>query len=400
MTSSYIIDRQPLKFGGQQQDYQKRIQALVTWGARQIKEATKEEQPLVQLFFRLFDHFSEQRQKIAIAHRNANAEEFGTRRDLKGANEFYHTILSHEYSEYNVKILAFLAPYLRQMSLEKNQDSRKSKKIEDVYHDRTSSLEIEILENKELINRKWIVALNSKDECPPLFVAISPLRERRIAGEKLDPDELQMMKQGIQQLKEKTPTLYKQHKMGSYLSTLSNEYPSPKVTRRPNGTFDINGEEKNLKSIFVLATARLTVNGKMFATTQYLTWLYRDHVSHPVDRMLESSTVMLLHQDNFLINDTLQEIAHIFANTVLASKDLFKARANLFRYYFAHNMPCDRGSSAISEIFEMALYEARDLSITYNPKKLVDLEALTSPLLSLYMDESQNFSKEDEFKKD
>jgi hypothetical protein len=135
------------------------------------------------------------------------------------------------------------------------------------------------------------------------------------------------------------------------------------------------------------------VQGKLYAVTQYLTWLYRDFVTHPVDRMLECSTVMVLHQDNFLIDDTLKEIALIFAKAVLANQENqsdLEQNTGLLRHYFANNMPCERGSASIGEMFEGSIYGARDLEVHYNPKKQIDLEALTSPLLSLFMENYRN----------
>lgn len=396
MCSTYIVDRMPAKYGGYQKAYQDEFKALVSWGARQIKEAPKDEKALVDLFFRMFDHFSEQRKRIALAHGTTGAEHFGIRRDLEGTKEFYLTVLDQGYSEYNKKILKVLAPHLRGMSLDRKETSHKIKKIEDL----DSSLTIEILEQQELLDRKWLQTPIA-DECPSEFIAIEPLRDRVRAGKTLNLDERQRHKIGLKHLKEKTPAIYQQIKMLALFSQFMTEFPSPKVTPQPNGTYKIDGVEGNLKSIWVLATARVSVKGKMYATTQYLTWLYRDFKTHPVDRMLKYSTCMLIHQDNFLIADTLQEIARIFARVVLADdKKEFKTQVDLLRFYFAHNMPSERGSAAEGEMIKGSLYGARDLSIIYEPKYQIDLEALTSPLLSRFMRRSKKFLREEEVKQE
>lgn len=404
--STYIVERAPLKYGGHQKDYQQKFQSLVSWGAKQIRETPREEAALVELFKGMFTHFSEKRQEIAFAHRTPAADKFGIRRDTCGTREFYHTILTDEYKEYNAKILAVFEPHLRSMSLEKNETSQRSKKIEETLGDISSTLEIEIFEHQDLTKLKWLDYV-TEDECPAEYIAISPLRERARAGENLNRDELRAMKQGVKVLKEKKPALYKRSKMGAMFLELNSEFPPPKKIQQPNGTIIIDPSpanlrlEGNLKSFFMLATARISVKGKNYATTQFFTWLYRDLKTDPVDRMLKHSKVILIHQDNFLIDDTLQETAKIFAKAVLApDKDKFKIQANLFRYYFAQAMPCERGSSAMGEMFEGSLYGARDLSITYNPKKQIDLEALISPLLSQFMKDSKEFLKEEESKRE
>jgi hypothetical protein len=390
----YMINRRPGKYGGQQEDYQRRTRALMAWGARQIKETPKEEKALVQLFFRLLEHFCKERQAIAQAHHTHHAEQFGRRRDLAGKKDFYHTILDEDYQEYNPKILAILAQHMRDMPIEKKNVNQKSKKtVEDTSSGGLSTLEIEVFENEELINLQWLkpAAVN---ELPPDFPV--HLMDKRDKEKDLSPAEWQTFRQAVKKMKEANLPLYKRMKMAAAFTEMQKNFPPPQKFPQKDGTCQFIGKEGNLKSFFVLATVRLRINEKMYAVTQYLTWLYRDFATHPIDRMLKDSTVIVLHQDNFLIDDTLQEIARLFAKALLSKEgdfDELTRNVGLFRYYFASDMPCERGSSAISEYFEGSIYGAQDLEVTYHSKKQVDLEGLTSPFVSLFLKNYESMVK-------
>ncbi len=117
--------------------------------------------------------------------------------------------------------------------------------------------------------------------------------------------------------------------------------------------------------------------------SEYLTWADRDFVTDPVDQMTGRSIVAILHQDLFMTETMLDDIAKIFKNIIEWNgkklKDL-KDQIALFRYEHSHAMPFKRGSSAVAEWFERALYGAHGMKVAYNPDKSVDLEALTSSL--------------------
>lgn len=377
-TSSYIIDRAPLKYGGQQDDYQHRMQTIVSWGARKIKETPRDETALVALFSRLLEQFMRERQTIACEHRTIRAKEFGYRRDEElNTKDFYYTILDDVYKDYNTKILTVLAPHLREMSLESKHTSKKQRKFVENHLDRLSSFEIEIFEQEDLIKSKWNTALT-----PSEFPSGFPSHLMQGETGTLSVEESKIWKQALKKLKDENPEIYKRIKMITLLVKLQNEFPSPIQSSSSIGN------EANRKSFFALTTVRLLIQGKSYAITQYLTWLYRDFVTHPVDRMLKHSQVMVIHQDNFLINVTLQEIASIFAKAILSNKEdqnELEQNTGLLRHYFANCMPCERGSASIGEMFEGSIYGSRDLEVQYNPKKQIDLEALTSPLLSCFM---------------
>src|SRR5262249_5593987 len=103
----------------------------------------------------------------------------------------------------------------------------------------------------------------------------------------------------------------------------------------------------------------------------------------PVEHMTGRSIVAILHQDPFLIEFMLNDIAKIFKRIIewnSADIKTLKEDIALFQYEFAHDMTFTRGSAAISEYFEMAFYEYHGFKLSYNDEKMVNLEALTSSL--------------------
>lgn len=392
-TSSYMIERVPLKYGGHQEDYEKRVCLLKQWGAKEIKAAPQNESDLVLLFFRMLEKFTTERKTMALEHKTPRAEKFATRRDIEGTAEFYHTILADEYSEYNGIYLTYLAENMRDMNLDKmpdlDLDKKKSVNKYKIIKDstclgRSSSFEIELFEGDELSKKQWLAQVKGND-----FPSDFPKQLLEKARNNFTSKDFNQNRLAYKNIKNNHFELYKRIKMSLTFMEVQKEFPTPqKIPLDNKGTCQFIGKEGNLKSFFVMGTARLTVNGKNYATTQCLTWLYRDFQTNPIDRMLKYSTVILIHQDNFLIDDTLKEIALLFAKAVITNRENLQEIKNntaLVRYYMANNMAWERGSCSIAELFEGSIYGSFDLEIKYQSNKQIDLEALTKPLLSPFI---------------
>jgi hypothetical protein len=379
--SSYIIDQNPGKYGGYQRDYQEQARSAIAMGSRKITEAPKERSALIELFFQILDDFAKRRQSIAKEHDTPDWEQFGCRRYLEG-REFYHTILDHEYQRYNAKPLSWLADKMQPFSLEQRGSSKLTRRGEESSFNRNIFWEVEILESNTLEQLQWS-SLPKTSSLPPEYPV--DLEKKRFDEGGLSSEDQKEWRDHLKRFKERYPDVYKRIKMASYFNELQKNFPSP----NPSDPLDLLMKEGNLKSFFALGTIRLEVEGKMYAVSQVLTWLYRDFKQHPIERMKKNSTVMILHQDVFLIDATLREIAKIFAQAVLCDKkelNELKSRIALFRYYFAHAMPFERGSAAIAEWFETALYAHHQLILHYNREKMVDLEALTTYSLSEFVE--------------
>ena len=147
------------------------------------------------------------------------------------------------------------------------------------------------------------------------------------------------------------------------------------------GIIHIRHDEKQggKKSDWVLVTQRLEINGKSYALSKYLTWMYRDHREDPVEHMREWSIINVIHQDVCLIEDMLKEIGIIFSDIITwKTTDMLsslKEKIGLLQYLFAHAMPYDRGSEAISEWLESALYRYHGYSLNRKKGKRVNLYA-------------------------
>jgi hypothetical protein len=142
----------------------------------------------------------------------------------------------------------------------------------------------------------------------------------------------------------------------------------------------------SLNVIYVLTKVRCEINKKMYCLTQYLTRTYQDGRTDPVEQM-RGVPVVALHHDRFLIQDTLKEIETIFQRAVLWNKetqDLKELTDDIgtMTYLFAHCMPFCRGSAAIGEWLQEAIYTSHGLEINSTG---YDLKAISSPTLDEFM---------------
>lgn len=187
--STFIVDRDPHKFGGDQKEYLRRSQEAIAGAAARIKTAVAEGQDLTQIFFVILEEFCKKRAEIArdaeknrktpvlFLHRQDpdKVDQYGRRRDTKGGSDFQTTILDESYDAYGKKLLATFRTKLFEMETQKLSKHKWSDECGAV----KSSLEIEILENTELQKRKWLRRL-SADEFPAYFPV--QLMDREIAA--------------------------------------------------------------------------------------------------------------------------------------------------------------------------------------------------------------------------
>lgn len=390
--SSYIVDRDPHKFGDNQEEYIRRSREVIAGAVERIRNTVANGGDLTQLFFEILEEFCKKRGEIARdAERNRKIpvlfltpqdpdklEQFGRRRDLQGNYEFQTTVLDQSYEAYGKKLLDMFRAKLFEMEKEKVQKKTWTEESSGV----KSSLEIEILESQTLQERQWLKVLRAEDY--PAYYPLQ-LQDRRNQGGVLSEREKSQLREACKRLKLEHPALYQRIKISQAFRTINEDFPSPKVIQEQGKAPQFIGREGNLKSFFLLATARVDIGGKMYSTSQYLTWLYRDNKTHPFNRMVGDSKVLVLHQDRFLIPDTLNEIAAIFKRAVL-SKDIgsFSAELRRFQHLFAHDMCVERGAAALNEWYATAMAGARDCILEFDKNHMVDLLAISSPLYPEY----------------
>ena len=383
--ASYITERNPGKYGGRQEDYVAQSQRAIDSATRQIIAGVSEKKDLTVLFFEVLHDLSAARQNIARTHGTETSESFGRRRGLvctaeelgKGEDPGFispYTILKgEEYSEYNSLFMGRLHRVLSTLRHDKRSFSETAYKETKTALGRVNKFEVEVLNNEAVLRLGAIPTIEE------LNAAITI--EGRKPGTIVD---FINSKEAILSLKTSVPDLYKRLRISLYLREIALSFPSPKKITTPSGEVTVAENEGNLKSLYVLATNRLEVNGKLYAISQYLTWMYCNHSEDPVDRMVRHSKVMIIHQDTFLTEDTLKDISKVFKETVLWNRDEeslvhLKNKVALLRYEFSHNMPFQRGSAAIGEWLEIAIYRYHGFTKSHHSKTyLTDLEALTS----------------------
>ena len=361
--STYIIERDPTRFGGQQQAFVEASNAIVKNATDLFRNASLSNQDLIQLFFSTLGFFGASRNSIAVSHETDSAEDFGVRRDRK--EDFIpsaETCLGGPYSEYNERLLSVIQKQLKTMEYDKADFKQTKSQVSfDPCLGRRSMMDYTII-TPELKNWEKVTFTDEDYE---------RIREISEVPRALEDDRydryVQLLgnKDAMQKLREKSPEDYRRLKLFACFLWLRKEYPMAR------------------KSDWIHVTVRSLVNGKMQDLSEYLTWVYRDFENDPVDQMTGRSIVAILHQDPFLIETMLDDMAKIFKNAIEWNgknlKDL-KDQVALFRYELSHAMPFNRGGSAVAEWFERALYATHGMKVTYNPKKMVDLEALTSTL--------------------
>ncbi|MBA3236833.1 MAG: hypothetical protein H0T62_00595 [Parachlamydiaceae bacterium] len=378
-SSQYIVSRNPFKYAGHQEDYENKVSSIISLGLKKVQNCPLDEDNLSKLFFELLEDFGKKRQQLALNHKTERAKEFGRRRDLpcEDFSEFHCTLLHKDYSEYNLKILSTFVELMKDLNLWEKSDQIKIKEIKDA----TSSFEIKVIEKQHLEKFNWHLPYEF-----PSYVPVDLLDKKRTVG--LNEKEAIIVLLAIKKIKISNPDLYTKMKMHTSFMYIQKHYPSPRMIFLESGFQCREGKEENLKSFNVVATSRIKVNGKAYAASQYVTWLYRDFITNPLERMKECSKVVIMHQDKFLIEETLKEISKIFAKIVLWDKKDSQELKNtmaIFRRYFAHAMPKERGSAAEAEWYERVLYLFHNYVVAYNNKTMIDLEALITPLDSQFV---------------
>ena len=372
----FIVQRAPHKFGGNQERYLQRSKEVVKAAAAKIQQAVAERKDLKLLFMELFEDFRSARLSIALepfSATRAPAEclAFGNRRDQEGKKAVYVTVLDGEYAQKGQELLRFFHERLNDMgkSLTKNGGAPKKKEWLDQCEGVETAFELEIFEGEHLQQNGWI---------RPILVTEFPqdfpfaLLDKK---DQITADENRKLKAAYASLKKTHRDLYWRTKLVKCFEELNKEFPSPTQ----------GGTEAYRKSFFAFGKAKIKIDEKVYVTSHYLTWLYRDFVEDPYDRMLRCSKVMVIHTDNFLIDDLLQECARIFEQA-LTSPDASTLKRNLklFTFIFAHTMATERGDAAKNEWYKLAISLAKKMNCRLNPDSVGDLDAITHPLYSRF----------------
>lgn len=362
-SSNYFFNRSPERFGSQQADYILRTKESVTEAVDKINTALNSNKDLTQIFYDTIDYFGNIRHNIAREHGTSSAELYGIRRDSDSVSvSMMITSLGSVYSEYNVKLLAKVQNYLRSMKHNISAYQQTELKVPGRSSiGRHTSTDVSILTIEKKDDWSFISMTFSDYERICEICSIEPLDIKTHCLEEcinhlFRTDCMRLIKQH-------SINDYKRLKMFFVMKDLYIQFPGK-------------------KSDWVLVTTRCEIQGKMYALTQYVTWMYRTLRDDPVEFMTTRSdptVVTLIHQDVFLIKETLKEIANLFKQAINWDKANIHDLQNivaLISYLFAHAMPFKRGSAAISEWLEMAIYQYHGYELEYREDVSINMEAL------------------------
>ena len=359
--SNYIVDRSPKKYGGVQNEYLQQVDLIVAGTSKKFHQAVSDKRNLQELFHEVLNFLGTERHRLAVEHGTKDADAFGFPRDQEKdfPSPFCATPLSAPYEEYNTKLMPFIYKHLNPLKRTLREFKQTELKVqEESYEGRKCSLEFSILTFEKV--KDWSIDLcyeEYKRFCK--LCSINAVDESSYTHQ--DFFSLVNSKKAMLNLKQNSIEDYKKFKLSMLIGQIRNLY-------------------EGRKSDWVLATIRFEVDNKMYALSQYLTWLYRDYSTDPFEHMKENSIISVVHQDPFLINPMLQDIAKIFQKVIeYRDGDVAKLKNTvaLLQYEIAHAMPFKRGSAAISEWLEMAIYRYHGFKMTYNSGVMVNLEALT-----------------------
>lgn len=386
--STYLFTREPSKYGGKQEEYQRLAEEAISKATDAIKYAQESGQKLTETFFVLMRNLQEERHRIAVLHETPDSSLFGRYRaapdtKFEEAQSGYfspYTPLSEPYEEYNAICMDQLYRLLN--SLKRSPESFIDKKVhrEETVLGRKCSFACEILDYKDLDERKMdknhinsdLERITGSDKADKFFKDYAVMNSLRVDY----------------------PAFYTRLTTYAFTNEISQIFPSTKLTFGESGRISaVKGHPRNRKNAYVMGTLHLEVMpGRSLPLMRCITWLYQDYESDPLDRMKDNSTIVIIHQDPFLVEETLHAIAQVFESAVSwnSAKDSLedlKGRVALLRFSYAHCMPCFRGDGAVGDWIELAIYRFHGFRKThYNEGKLACFEPLASLSLSRYLE--------------
>lgn len=362
-TSGLFVYKNKNLFGGQQADYLQHVETIVSKGVSQLSDIMNNNQSLDLFFDQLLSFISTSRQEIAVKHNTANKEIFGVRRDNN--SKWIATMVTKMvkvYQEYNERIGALLFPYLQAMPHDKTHFYQTYRRIPlDSFMDRATYLDIRILTQENA--SEWMY--NHDDDYAAIckFCNI-PFNPQITMAQALN--EMRQNKSLMLTLKEKSLILYeKVHYAHSFSGLISNREQGFKI------------------SDVLLVTINQEIGDKTIQLSRYLTWLYRDGVLDPFEKMRQESIFYILHQDAFVIEESIRNIFVLFKQAMelaeVNEQELTTIMA-LINYEFAQSMPFARGSASICEYLEMIIYGYYGYHVQYKADTSINMEALILPL--------------------
>jgi hypothetical protein len=144
--------------------------------------------------------------------------------------------------------------------------------------------------------------------------------------------------------------------------------------------------EENTRNAFVFANVYWQIGQEKLVAAQYITWLNVDGKEDPLERMKRCSTVWINHLSYTLLPKVLKDVETVFCRSLQCQElETLIPLVGEFRFKFAFACPYERGSAAIAEWFEKAIYQSKDYELSYKNGVMIDLKAFETPSLPLFL---------------
>lgn len=140
------------------------------------------------------------------------------------------------------------------------------------------------------------------------------------------------------------------------------------------------------KTHFLIFSLRHEVGGKLYATSKYVSWLSHlpgEDLDETLDRAQKNSRWLVMHQDIFLLEDTLKECEKLFRDVLRwepskGAEELKEKMAPLV-YLLTHSHRDCRGTAAMNEWLERGIYRALGFNMLALSTRMIDLDAFCNP---------------------
>ncbi|MEI8365721.1 MAG: hypothetical protein WCF65_04800 [Parachlamydiaceae bacterium] len=363
LISNTLVEIAPSMYGGKQEEYQQIVEETIQYGIEIIQSGVDSGQGVAEIFVELLESFQAIRHDIAVEHQTERADLFGKPRvQASDQGYFINTGLYSQYDEYNRVFMEQFSQAISGMCLDKVVVDEKKKSIPENTRGHPLRFDVEFFDLMSLVN----------DANDPLENKEKDLQKD--LGTKKSLNEIVYDYELLIKIKKQSPEIYQR---------LIRDSIRNKIYKTV-----IKGSKEYRH--FALGTLRAEVSGKMYALSKYMTWLDVVDGVDPVKKMMTSSKVFVIHQDVFLIEETLKEVAKLFAHAMAWNPEVdtveeLKDRGAYFRFMFAQCTPSCRGDGAIGDWLELMLYRMKGFpGAHYAQGKMSNIEPLASISFARY----------------
>ena len=403
--SNYLYDIDPNKYfeKDKQEDYLQQAMGAVNTGLKDLQGIRGSQRGFHDAFYGIWRKFSNIRNKIAAKHGTDDNELFGLSR-LKvhhSAGSCGTTPLTDAYAEYNNLCQDRIRVVLRSMKYHWSGFTQNKTEIDG----RKFSLTVEVMNKADVRAKAPELAEIQKalgQNVTFRQLAVQPELPKRIYERNIEIHNRAHLSGRVAIMKWAFPDIRQssgiQFLVGCTIAGLAlNSFDfSPvflAITLITVYAMALLVRDERRKTHYVLTTVGLQINEKRnLPLGGHLTWMQVDGLKDPIEDMRGRSITFVMHQDVYLINETMKEIAKMFEACILWDKGKqtireLKDRVAMFRFVYAYCMPNYRGDGAIGDWMEILIYRFHDFpGAHHNSETLPCFEPLSALTFEQYQE--------------